>query len=115
MKNMRKTRIFQKDAYIAVDFLKKNVEIIRLKNVEEETDPLAVIIDLGQNKGKKQLFFEKPEVLPSNAIKTELEDFIESVNNNTEPAVTIYDGYNSLEIAYKIIENIEMSANFLME
>ncbi len=115
MKNMRKTRIFQKDAYIAVDFLKKNVEIIRLNDVVGEADPLSVIIDLGKNKTKKQLFFEKPEVLATNAIKTELEDFYDSVINNTEPTVTIYDGYNSLEIAYKIIDNIEMSASFFKE
>ena len=112
MKNMRKTRIFQKDAYIAIDFLKKNVEIIRLNDIVGEADPLSVIIDLGKNKKKKQLFFEKPEVLPTNAIKTELENFYDSIIHNVEPAVTIYDGYNSLEIAYQIIENIEMSANF---
>jgi len=113
MKNMRKTRIFQKDAYIAVDFLKKNVEIIRLKNLEGEPDPLSIVIDAGKNKGKKQLFFEKPEVQSLNAIKMELENFYESIINNTEPAVTIFDGYNSLEVAYKIIENIESSAIFL--
>jgi predicted dehydrogenase len=115
MKNMRKSRIFQKDAYISVDFLKKSIEIIRLKNVEGEVDPLSVVIDLGNNKGKKQLFFEKPEVLPVNAIKTELENFYDSIINNTEPTVTIHDGYNSLEVAYKIIENIETSAVFFKE
>ena len=34
LKNMRKTRIFQKDAYISIDFLEKKTEIIKLKNIK---------------------------------------------------------------------------------
>src|SRR6187431_1374355 len=68
LKNMRKTRFFQKDAYIAVDFLKKNAEVVRLKGVVGEPDPLAVTIDLGEGKGTKQIYFENPAVEESNAI-----------------------------------------------
>src|ERR1019366_1890611 len=74
MKNMRKSRFFQKDAYVSVDFLDKKVDVIRLMNIdtEKEIDPLAVIIDLGNGKGSKQIYFEGPTILPSNAIKMEL-------------------------------------------
>ena len=57
MKNMRKSRFFQSDAYISVDFLKKTAEILRMKNItdEQDIDPMAMVIDLGPNKGKKQM------------------------------------------------------------
>jgi len=113
MKNMRKSRFFQRDAYISVDFLTKETEIIRMKNVEGETDPLAVIIDLGKDKAKKQIFFEKPDVVQVNAIKMELETFYDAILNNSTPPVTIIDGYNSLELAYNIIEKLNIVSNML--
>ncbi len=67
-----------------------------------------MVIDLGPGKGKKQIFFEKPEIVPINAIKTELEKFAESIENNTIPHVTIIDGYKALDVAYKIIEKINL-------
>ncbi len=72
MKNMRKSRFFQKDAYISVDFLDKKSEILKLKSLgkDEEVDPLAMVIDLGEGKGTKQIIFDKPDVKPINAIKT---------------------------------------------
>ena len=111
MKNMRKTRLFQQDAYIAVDFLEKECEIIRLKHIKDESEagPLDMIIDLGNNKGKKQIFFEKPEIVPINAIKTELEAFYQSVITRSLPQVTIVDGYKALDVAYKIMEKINLS------
>ncbi len=113
MKNMRKSRFFQRDAYISVDFLTKETEIIRMKNVEGEPDPLSITIDLGQGKGKKQIFFEKPEITAVNAIKMELETFYDAIINNSTPTVTIIDGYNSLELAYNIIDKLSLSPNML--
>lgn len=111
MKNMRKTRIFQRDAYITIDFLDKDCEIIRLKNVEDEStlDPFAMTIDLGNEKGKKQIFFERPETIPVNAIKSELETFYEAITTDTIPAVTIIDGFNALDLAYKVISKMNIS------
>jgi predicted dehydrogenase len=113
MKNMRKSRFFQRDAYISVDFLKKECEIIRMKNITGEPDPLSITIDLGKDKGKKQFIFEKPDIQPINAIKTELEAFYEAIINNTTPTVTIIDGYNSLELAYRIIEKLDATPGML--
>ena len=111
MKNMRKSRFFQRDAYISIDFMDKETEIIRLKNLEGEADPFAMTIDLGEGKGIKQIWFEKPEVKPLNAIRTELETFYSAIKNNNVPTVTIMDGYNSLEVAYSIIEKLNLAAN----
>jgi predicted dehydrogenase len=105
MKNMRKSRFFQRDAYISVDFLEKETEIIRLKNVgNEETDPLSMIIDLPDGKGSRQIYFDKPKIVPINAIQTELESFANAIIHNTTPSVTINDGYLALDLATRITE-----------
>ena len=109
LKNMRKTRVFQRDAYISIDFLEKEAEIVRLSNVVGEPDPLAVTIDLGKDKGSKQIYFEKPSVEPNNAIKDELTAFAHAINTNTVPPVSIHDGYNALDVAHKIIEKLKMT------
>jgi predicted dehydrogenase len=110
LKNMRKSRFFQRDAYISVDFLKKSSEIIRLKNITGEPDPLAVTIDLGQGKGTKQIYFENPTVGESNAIKTELETFASAILNNTNPVVDIHAGFQALDVAHQIAEKLRISS-----
>ncbi len=107
MKNMRKSRFFQKESYLAVDFLKKETQVIKMKDFEGDPSPLDLVLDLGKGKPKKHILIDKPEIKPINAIKTELETFYSSITNNTEPLVTIMDGYNSLELAYKIMDKIE--------
>lgn len=109
MKNMRKSRFFQKDGYIVVDFLEKEAEIMRMKDVDGHPDALAMVLDLGPGKGKKQIWAQRPVVKPLNAIMTELETFLESIENNTEPMVTIQDGYHSLELAYQIMDKLDFN------
>lgn len=113
MKNMRKSRFFQRDAYIAVDFLKKKAEIIKLKNLEGEAGPLDVTIDLGKGKGSKVIYFDSPKIEENNAIKMELELFGQSILNNTPTAVSIEDGYNALHVAHMVVEKMEASLNVL--
>lgn len=110
LKNMRKSRFFQRDAYISVDFLKKSSEIIKIKEVYGEPDPISVIIDLGENKGRRQIYFETPKVDESNAIKTELQLFARSIVNNTTPPVTIQDGYDALNVAYQVLDKLKVSS-----
>ncbi len=113
MKNMRKTRLFQRDTYISIDFLEKESEIIRMKEVEGEPDPLAVIIDPGNGKPPKQIFFEKPASGEINAIKEELRTFALAIENNTEPIVTLEDGYKALDVAHRILEKVNTSPHLL--
>ncbi len=113
LKNMRKSRFFQRDAYISVDFLDKSAEVVRLKNVIGEPDPLAVTIDLGEGKGVKQIYFENPKVNESNAIKSELENFAKAIKSNTIPVVSIEDGYKALEVAHLIVEKLKFSATLV--
>ncbi|MDR2907195.1 MAG: Gfo/Idh/MocA family oxidoreductase [Bacteroidales bacterium] len=111
MKNMRKTRFFQKDAYISIDFLEKKSEIVRMNDVNAKTlnDPFAMIIDL-DNEQKKHIQIEKPEVAPINAIQTELSSFYDAIVNDAIPAIPFIDGYNALETAYQIMNEIQKSS-----
>jgi predicted dehydrogenase len=110
LKNMRKSRFFQRDAYISVDFLKKEVEVVRIRDAgAAQASPAGFMLDLGPGRGTKQILFDKPDVKPLNAIKTELESFYNAIINNTLPSVTINDGYIALEVAHKIIEKINLA------
>ena len=111
LKNMRKTRLFQRDAYITIDFLEKEVELIKLRTIEdgEETDPLAVIIDLGNDAKKKQLYFDSPAVGDGNAIKMELESLIESIDNDSVPLVSVEDGCAALSVAHQVLDQMRLT------
>ena len=103
-----KTRIFQQDAYISIDYLEKKTEIIKIKNIKptDDIDPLAIILQVGKGKRKKQIYFENTNVEDSNAIEEELISFAKSINENIEPEVSIADGLRALELAYKILEKM---------
>jgi predicted dehydrogenase len=109
MKNMRKARFFQKDTYISVDFLKKEMEIVLIRDMEDPAEaPLTIPLEL-PGKPMKKIIFDKPEVKPLNAIRAELESFNSAIVNNTDPPVTIGDGVNALDVAHQIIKKIDQS------
>ncbi|TVZ54818.1 putative dehydrogenase [Lutibacter sp. Hel_I_33_5] len=103
MKNMRKTRFFQKDAYISVDFLEKKSEIVRMKEVPENPDEFAMILQNAEGV-KKQIYFDNPDVTPNNAILDELESFADAINNDTTPIVSLHQGTEALRVAQQIID-----------
>jgi predicted dehydrogenase len=107
LKTMRKSRFFQRDAYIAVDFLEKSAEIVRMEDAVEPIDPLAITIDLG-SKGTKLILFEKPIVSEINSIGEELRSFHNAIKNNTKTAVSIEEGYNALSVAFQIMEKMKI-------
>ena len=107
VKNMRKSRFFQRDAYIAVDFLEKKSEIVRMQNAKGNEGPFSMVLDLGEDKGKKEIIFENPKVHPTNAIREELFTFHQAIINDEQPIVTIEDGYEALKVAHQILEQIE--------
>ena len=106
MKNMRKSRFFQHDAYIAVDMLEKSAEVVRMRTVTGEPDPFAVTIDLGEGKGVREISFEKPEVPTVNAIREELRSFAGSIRSGDQPAVPLVDGTAALRVAHAVLEEI---------
>jgi predicted dehydrogenase len=109
MKNMRKSRFFQKDAYISVDFLSKELEVVRMEDVQGEPSPFDIIFELGEGKPSKKIYFDKPDIEETNAIKEELRTFAESIKNDTNPLVSLDDGYRALDVAQKILDKLNMS------
>jgi predicted dehydrogenase len=103
MKNMRKSRFFQKDAYISVDFLDKICEVVKMKDAPETPGDFDMILQNAEGV-KKQIYFANPEVAPNNAILDELETFADAINNNTAPIVTLEQGTEALRVAYQIID-----------
>lgn len=103
MKNMRKSRFFQRDAYISVDFLEKKSEIVRMKDVPENPDEFAMILQNAEGV-KKQIYFDNPEITENNAILDELESFADAIENDTIPVVTLGQGTDALRVAQQIID-----------
>ena len=105
MKNMRKSRFFQKDAYISVDYLDKICEVVKMKDAPEVPGDFDMILQNAEGE-KKQIYFANPEVEPNNAILDELETFADAIKNNTTPIVTLEDGTEALRVAYQIIDSM---------
>lgn len=102
LKNMRKSRFFQRDAYISVDFLEKQVEVVKMKDAPKTVDEFALILQNAEGV-KKQIYFENPKIIPNNAILEELETFADAIENNTTPIVTLIQGRDALKVALEVI------------
>lgn len=103
MKNMRKSRFFQKDAYISVDFLEKKSEVVKMKDAPENPGEFDMILQNAEGV-KKQIYFENPDVQANNAILDELESFADAIENDTTPIVSLEQGTNALRVAQQIID-----------
>ncbi|MDO4763362.1 MAG: Gfo/Idh/MocA family oxidoreductase [Flavobacteriaceae bacterium] len=106
MKAMRKSRFFQKDAYISVDFLEKKAEVIRMKPAPETPSDFDMIIQNAEGE-KSQILFEYPNIQANNAILDELESFATSITENKPIEVSLEDGTEALKVALKIMELID--------
>lgn len=109
MKNMRKLRVFQSDAYLSLDFLNKKTEVVRIH--EELPAGQDNCMELDTSIGKRYIELDMPEAKPNNAIKMELESFANSIINDTATKVALEDGLNALQLAYWIMEEIEEHQN----
>ena len=106
LKNMRKTRFFQKDAYISVDFLEKKCEVVKMKDAPKVPGDFDMVLQNAEGI-KKQIYFDNPEVSNNNAILDELDTFADAINNNTTPIVTLHDGTEALRVANMIIAQFQ--------
>lgn len=103
LKKMRKMRLFQKDAYIGIDFLDKKTEIIKIKSPE---DAGKFTLDIDTNDGRKTIAIDNPEIKQSNAIRMELEMFRDAILQNKPVPVSVIDGLQALEVAHQILQKI---------
>ena len=65
-----------------------------------------MVLELGEGKGAKEIHFSKPKTEETNAIVEELQAFANSIKNDTQPPVTLFDGYQALLVAHQIVEKI---------
>ncbi|MFN8308697.1 MAG: Gfo/Idh/MocA family oxidoreductase [Chitinophagales bacterium] len=105
VKNMRKMRIFQPGSYVSIDFLKQQSEIFTISD-QPGASAGEFEVDMAE-RGKKYITYEKPEKVPVNAIKMELEHFLESVRTNKPAPVTAHDGFLAMEIGQKVLDKMK--------
>jgi predicted dehydrogenase len=103
MKRMRKMRLFQKDAYIGIDFLEKKTEVIKLKTAGDEE---LFSFDIETPQGTKTLAIDNPLIREVNAIEAELTAFRDAILNNQRPPVNEIDGYVAMDVAHEILKKI---------
>ena len=107
LKKMRKMRVFQRDAYIGIDFLEKKTEVIRLKESSAKVGMLDFPVEMPDG-GKKIISVQMPEVSPSNAIRMELAEFADAVIHDKPVRVTVYDGYQAMDVAHQILKKMSL-------
>ncbi|MBS4034439.1 MAG: Gfo/Idh/MocA family oxidoreductase [Ignavibacterium sp.] len=113
-KKMRKMRMFQKDTYIALDFVTGVSEIYRLLSGNDQTTPDSISFgEIGVGDKKKILVYEQPEHKEINALEYELKLFVNSVAEKKKPVVSGEDGLKALKVAQNIIQKIEESKDNL--
>jgi predicted dehydrogenase len=94
-KNQRKIRLFQKDAYVSVDFTTREITTIRRDESATCADNLIPGMDI------QQLSFSAADVLES-----ELYSFIQSVSTRQAPLVSGVAGRQALHVALSITDQI---------
>ncbi len=110
LKKERKMRLFQKNAYITIDFLDKKVSNYSIRDFSaNNNNPFAMVIETGDGKPKKEIVFNRPKIEESNAIREELSLFAQAIIDNTQPVVSIEDGFKALKTAHIIMEKMDES------
>ena len=105
LKKMRKTRIFQDNAYISINFLEKDFQVVKIRDKHNNDNENSLVIknNLGQ---EKVIFFENPEINEINSIEAELKDFFNSIKNKSKSKVSLNDGLMALEVAEEIMSQL---------
>jgi predicted dehydrogenase len=103
LKNMRKSRFFQRDAYISVDFLDRKVEVVKMKDAPENPGEFDMILQNAEG-DRKQIYFENPEIQVNNPILDELEQFAQAIEKDETPPVPIQQGARALDVALRVID-----------
>lgn len=110
MKQMRKVRLFQKDAYISLDFLEKSAQVVRMH--EPGSEPAGIPnFELETPSGVRVISMDMPPAEPVNAIREELKSLAVSILRSEKTAVTLEDGAAALAVAWRVMEEIAVRMN----
>lgn len=107
VKNVRRAKFFQPDAYLSIDFLNKISERYTIGLQGQEHEFQKIPLEVEEGKEAKEIIIQKPKILLNNAIEDELSAFYNSITNNTPPLVSLEDGHNAVVVAHQILEKIQ--------
>jgi len=96
LKQERKLRIFQDDAYLSIDLHQKILTVVRRKDVAPVESPAQVAI-------------EEESFAQGDALLVEIEAFVRAIREGAEPIVTGEHGLRALETAMRITELVQRS------
>ena len=96
LKTERKLRIFEDDAYLSLDLQQKILTVIRKRGPQDAPGPLPVTI-------------EEQSLEPGDALKAEIESFLECIRTGRPPVVPGEAGLTALETAIRITEQVDRS------
>ncbi|MBN2424403.1 MAG: Gfo/Idh/MocA family oxidoreductase [Calditrichaceae bacterium] len=111
-KKMRKMRLFQKNAYISMDFTDGFSEIFYIP--EDGQEPFhngTLAFSLGQieqGEQKIEIKYNRLERSDVNPLLQELNSFIDAIQNNLTPVVSAQDGFAALQLANRVLKEIEI-------
>jgi len=109
-KKMRKMRIFQKEGYLSLDFITGVSEVFRLVPADQKVEEAHINFgEIGVGDKKKFVIYEQPEQVEVNALKYELDLFLQSIIKKERPVVSGEDGWKALKVADLIVKKIEES------
>ena len=104
---VRKIKMFQQDLYVTIDFLAGISEVYKAMGATQN-DPEAIMSAplVGADGKHKQIFYEKPTVKKTDALKAELKNYINAVLGKEKPMVDGFAGKQALDVAIKIHDKI---------
>ena len=107
LKQMRKLRFFQRDQYMAIDFLNHEVQVVKLLH-EEPLDLMSMKMDLPE--GTRWIAADNPEIEKHNAIELELREFLEAIQSQSSEGVNFEQGARAVQVAHQIMDQITQHA-----
>ncbi len=106
-RKMRKMRLFQRDAYISIDFLQRLTEVFQLTEGASEQPSTVILGQIEKGSRKRNIIYEQAEIPEGDAMTAEWNSFIVSLRTGSRPVVSGEDGLHALEVAKKITEIIK--------
>jgi len=107
-KQLRKFRVFENNKYTNIDFLHPSQETYILDKHKPNKHSPHVIVSENQD---KYIIYSKSKIKPYNALTLELDNFIDSILNQKKPLVSAYDGLAAIEVAFKVLKQINLNNN----
>ena len=104
---VRKIKIFQQDLYVTIDFLAGISEVYKAMGASQNDPDAIMSAPLVEKDGKhRQIFYEKPKVKKTDALKAELKNYLNAVLGKENPMVDGFAGKQALDVAIKIHDKI---------